>query len=276
MKIFVNVEKYFCASNKTCGAKRKFCFVDPVEVPLPSKGKFYQDTNDEALKQGFISLLPMSVSEEETFTNPAYLKQGTAVRMVLDACMESDYEASRLLSFDATYLLYALRNISYGDDYTFKIQCPDCGKEYEHTVKISEVPFDELPEDAQEVYTIKLPLSKYTVRMNLSRLADDERAIRMKKNNPDVSETAIDFASHTLSITDTKGVELNPKDFIDFFAAIPALDRAEITETFKFTRNNPKVTVTCPKCGETVKPHRVCKACGTYKGKDVIKKETTK
>ena len=30
---------------------------------------------------------------------------------------------------------------------------------------------------------------------------------------------------------------------------------------------------TCPKCGEVVKPHRVCKACGTYKGKEVISKD---
>ena len=29
-------------------------------------------------------------------------------------------------------------------------------------------------------------------------------------------------------------------------------------------------TTTCPKCGEIVKPHRVCKNCGTYKGKEVI------
>ena len=33
------------------------------------------------------------------------------------------------------------------------------------------------------------------------------------------------------------------------------------------------ITTTCPKCGATVKPHRVCKACGTYKGKEVITKE---
>ena len=32
-------------------------------------------------------------------------------------------------------------------------------------------------------------------------------------------------------------------------------------------------TTTCPKCGEVVKPHRVCKNCGTYKGKEVINKE---
>mgnify|MGYP003495350631 FL=1 len=34
-------------------------------------------------------------------------------------------------------------------------------------------------------------------------------------------------------------------------------------------------TTKCPKCGADVRPHRVCAACGTYKGKEVIKKEET-
>lgn len=29
----------------------------------------------------------------------------------------------------------------------------------------------------------------------------------------------------------------------------------------------------CPKCGELVLSHRVCKACGTYDGKQVIEVE---
>lgn len=29
----------------------------------------------------------------------------------------------------------------------------------------------------------------------------------------------------------------------------------------------------CPKCGEMIKPHRVCPKCGYYKGKEVVNKE---
>lgn len=32
----------------------------------------------------------------------------------------------------------------------------------------------------------------------------------------------------------------------------------------------------CPNCGEAIRPHRVCKNCGTYKGKEVLKQEEAK
>ena len=31
--------------------------------------------------------------------------------------------------------------------------------------------------------------------------------------------------------------------------------------------------VACKQCGELIMPHRVCKACGYYNGKEVVKKE---
>ena len=31
-----------------------------------------------------------------------------------------------------------------------------------------------------------------------------------------------------------------------------------------------KNIVKCPSCGEAIRPHRVCKNCGTYKGETVI------
>ena len=29
----------------------------------------------------------------------------------------------------------------------------------------------------------------------------------------------------------------------------------------------------CPQCGEFKLPHRICKACGYYKGREIVKKE---
>jgi large subunit ribosomal protein L32 len=31
--------------------------------------------------------------------------------------------------------------------------------------------------------------------------------------------------------------------------------------------------IPCPKCGDMMMPHRVCPACGFYKGRSVVKKD---
>lgn len=33
------------------------------------------------------------------------------------------------------------------------------------------------------------------------------------------------------------------------------------------------MTTKCPNCGAVIKPHRVCKECGQYKGKEIITKK---
>ena len=59
--------------------------------------------------------------------------------------------------------------------------------------------------------------------------------------------------------------------------AVPARKVSKTSGRMRRThyKISEKTVTTCPKCGEPVKPHRVCAKCGTYKGKEVIKKETT-
>lgn len=44
---------------------------------------------------------------------------------------------------------------------------------------------------------------------------------------------------------------------------------------YKISENK---TTVCPKCGAPVRPHRVCPNCGSYKNKEIVKKneEATK
>ncbi len=57
--------------------------------------------------------------------------------------------------------------------------------------------------------------------------------------------------------------------------AVPA---RKVSKTSQRTRRahmalTAKATTKCPNCGAIVKPHRVCKECGEYKGKKVIKED---
>ena len=58
--------------------------------------------------------------------------------------------------------------------------------------------------------------------------------------------------------------------------AVPARKVSKTSGRMRRThyKISESTVTTCPKCGAKIKPHRVCKECGTYKGKEVVKKET--
>lgn len=58
-----------------------------------------------------------------------------------------------------------------------------------------------------------------------------------------------------------------------------AVPKRKVSKARRDTRrsNNSRLEaptmVKCPKCGEFNLTHRVCKACGSYNGKEIIKQE---
>lgn len=229
----------------------RFSFVKPELIPLPSKGKLYGFCDDEEVKNGFIRLYPMTLAEEEILTTQKFLKTGVATRMIFENCIASNIEAGDILTFDSTYLLYRLRQISYGDDYTIKLKCPNssCEKEFKETIKISDLSFEELSDDVEEPIIKKLPISGYTVTLVLPRVIHSERLYMKQKEEEDINSRVLSLVVTTVSIKDEKGKELDPKHWTDFYSALPTLDRAELTEATKFDTGIDKINCVCPKCG---------------------------
>ena len=233
----------------TKARKSKFCFTEEHIVPLPTKGILYKNLGDEQVANGEITLRPMSFSDEDILSNQSYIKNGTVFTKLLSSCIVNDIDVRKLAAYDVFYLLYTLRKITYGDDYKFKITCAECKKEYEVEVDISDVEWEEMEDGVEPVATIKLPISKYTITINMPSLGDEEEVNKISKKY-DFSDTILNYVVRTVEILDTDGDPINPNDYGDFFQALPGRDRAEITKAFDKMENLtiPMVDIVCPKC----------------------------
>jgi hypothetical protein len=249
-----NVIKNFKRKGRGSG---KFNFVQPEKILLPSGGKLYRGvTEDPDVLNGFIYMYPMTVKEEEILSTSRFLKSGAATRMVIDNCIASDIEAKDILLFDSNYLLFYLRSISYGDDYKFKLKCSNqsCEQEFDHTVEISKLTFEELPDDVEEPIKVVLPKTKYTVYTVLPRLFHSEeiyqRNLKRKKSTSDSDTRLVDNLLATIvRITTPDGEELKPGDWEEFLTAIPGQDRAELKEKTDYSTGVDKLDgVVCPYC----------------------------
>lgn len=236
----------------------KFNFAEEEMVPLPSKGLLYSRvTEDEDVLNGRIKLFPMTAREEEILSTTRFIKDGTATRRVMERCIASDIDAQDILLFDSNFLLFYLRQISYGDEYNFELKCQNsmCEKKFDHTVKISELEFEELPDDIAEPIKVKLPKSKYTVHFVLPRLYHSEeinyRYNNRKKSTEDEDKRTIDnFMVTTVKVLDDEGEEVDKRDWEEFFEALPGMDTATLRESNDYSTGVDTIdNLECPYCG---------------------------
>lgn len=238
----------------------RFDFAEIRDVKLPSKGYLYKGfSQDTDLLNGTIKLKAMTVSEEKILSTQRYLKEGISTRIVLDRCILSSIDAKDILLYDSNYLMFYLRQISYGDDYTFEITCPDasCEKKFKHTVKISELDFEEIDEGIEEPLIIELPVSKYTVKMMLTRQSHLENISKKDRNRKKTSNTEDSRLVDTLvettkDIIDDNGERVTTGYWEEFYESIPGRDRATITEKVSLTSGVDQIEgIACPYCNAT-------------------------
>ena len=105
-----------------------FSFVVPTEfVALPSEGKFYPP--DHPLHNAeSIEIRQMTAKEEDILTSRTLIKKGIALeRVIKNLIVDKTIDPDGLLVGDRNAIIIATRVSGYGNDYTTKISCPNCG-----------------------------------------------------------------------------------------------------------------------------------------------------
>lgn len=234
---------------------RKFDFVQPSIIELPSKGRFYKNIDDENIKKGFIEIYPLTMKEEEILSTGRYIVDGTATIMALNNCIKSNISAMDLLVPDFYYLLLYLRKISISDKFTFRLECPNCGKTFDYDINISDIEFDEtVDDDFSEPIRVDLPASGYTVLLGMPRIKTI-RELSWFINNSTTDVGVAEFMyTLTIAIITKDGEELPKEDWIVFYNNLPHSDSKLLNEKAMFKNGLQHVIkeAHCPDCGTEI------------------------
>ena len=136
-------------------------------LELPSRGKAYIKSD------GIVQIRPFSFKEEKKLRAIKKTNQAISViRTLVQSCVKGlEYDAMTLE--DKNYILFKLRQISYGDEYSIRAQCESCDAVNNLTLEISKVPVNYAPDDYQEPFTIMLPDSKQPLVFITPRCNDE-------------------------------------------------------------------------------------------------------
>jgi hypothetical protein len=134
---------------------------------LPSRGKAYI-TSD-----GTVEIKPFTFAQEKTLRSIKNEADGArAIKQLFKDCVKGlDYDSMTLE--DKTYVLFKLREISYGNDYTITAVCSHCEAKNSLIIEIDKVPVSYAPDDYAEPFTITLPDSQQEVKFVSPRSKDE-------------------------------------------------------------------------------------------------------
>jgi len=135
---------------------------------LPSRGKSYVSCDEE------IEIKPFTFAQERKLRSVKNVRGGRDIIKILFADCVKGLEYDSMTLTDKNYILFKLREISYGDDYTLEATCEHCESKNELSIKISEIPVEYAGDDFKEPLEIILPDSKQKLVFVSPRSKDEK------------------------------------------------------------------------------------------------------
>ena len=119
-------------------------------IDLPSRGQAYNNL------EGSVEIRPFTYEEEKLLRSISKVSQGKgAIEKIFDNCVKGvPYDA--LTIPDKSFILFKLREISYGNEYPVVFNCTNCQTDNRMRVEISELPVNYVDENAKGAIGIML------------------------------------------------------------------------------------------------------------------------
>lgn len=235
----------------------------PTEtVELPSKGFFYAATSP--LASGTIEIYQVTARHEDILSNSNLLKKGTVLDEFLKALIATpNVSINDLLIGDKNALFIAARKSAYGEIYTTKVKCPECGAESNVDIDLNTLVGKELKVEGltknENKLTFKLPNSGKVVTFGLLTHKDEAdidaemKALAKfsgdKANTPEITTRL----KYTIKAIDGDSDRLRIKNFVD--TSLTAKDSLALRRYVREVTPDMDMNFgfTCPECGHQTK-----------------------
>ena len=233
------------------------------EFYLPSQGLIYEGI--EVDPSGMISSMK---AKHEMLRLSVTDGSHKIMAEILDDCLESDLGISAydLCLGDYQYLLFKLRVVTFGNEYTLRGKCPFCGFEQSTTVDLDALETKEYTEEYEKLKTVYLPSTEQTITLTyqtprmLDRIQTKVREYRRRHENTD--ENPVLLFNIMSCITEVDGEAPNRVFLEDWVKDLPLSDALLIIDNIDSMNNaigtNLSYLTNCRICGtEYFVPFRV-------------------
>lgn len=163
----------------------------PYEVvPLPSKGLLYSQ-NSTLHGRESIKIKAMTAREEDILSSLAFMKEGTTVKRLIEACIcDKSINIDDLLVGDRNSLMVAIRITGYGTEYPATVSCKNCGASNKKSFNLGEIGIRSLElkpvAEGQNIFKYILPVSKKEVHFKFKTITEDDKRRRENKRKQEV------------------------------------------------------------------------------------------
>ena len=183
--------------------------------------------------------------------------------IVKSCCVEpKDLDIGLLHQNDIMYLTYALRQITFGDEYSQESICPECGYKQQIDVNISEMEVNYLDTDnIEEKLTVTLPINKDTLTLKLLSNGDVNRLdklVKVKNSKGKLQDPeSYRFTLGLMELITTRNGEEfkdieEKRNYVDNLHLQDLVTIQNCVSKIEFGLDNTIIR-TCQKCGEEIK-----------------------